>query len=84
MKVLKKEVLVQRKQVSHMRSERTILEAVNHPFMVAVCVRLTQLLFYILFHMLWTTLLSVASSLYHYILISPILGQSSIRFSNQD
>lgn len=34
MKVLKKEVLVKRKQVGHTRTERQILETVSHPFMV--------------------------------------------------
>jgi serine/threonine protein kinase len=34
MKVLRKEVLVARKQVSHTQSERSVLEQVSHPFIV--------------------------------------------------
>jgi serum/glucocorticoid-regulated kinase 2 len=34
MKVLKKEVLVKRKQVGHTQTERLIMETVDHPFMV--------------------------------------------------
>lgn len=36
MKVLKKEELRKRKQVEHTKSERRILEKINHPFVVGL------------------------------------------------
>lgn len=36
MKVLKKEQLVARKQVAHTRTERTVLQNINHPFIVSL------------------------------------------------
>ena len=36
MKVLKKDILIERGQVEHTKSERKILEQVNHPFIVSL------------------------------------------------
>ena len=36
MKILKKEMVVKRKQYDHTLSERRILESINHPFIVSL------------------------------------------------
>ena len=43
LKIMKKAEILKLKQVEHIRNEKEILRAINHPFLVTLCVRPTAI-----------------------------------------